>query len=166
MTRVADDMSTKRPGVPGEMNGRREARPRDEEVAARLRLALMRLSRRLRQQTVGDLSPSLLSALASIECHGPVTLGQLAALERVQPPSVTRLVAGLEKGGLVVRDVDPGDRRFSRVAVTAEGRRVLRRSRTRKAAYLARHLRELSDAELSTLRDAVDVFERLLEGDR
>ena len=133
------------------------------EVAARLRLVVMRLSRRLRQQTGADMSPSLMSALASVERHGPLTLGRLAAIERVQPPSVTRLVARLEQGGLVVRHADADDRRFARVALTPLGRRVLQRSRTRKTAYLAHRLRGLSEEELGVLRDAVAVLEHLVE---
>jgi DNA-binding MarR family transcriptional regulator len=137
----------------------------EEELAARLRLAVMRLARRLRQQTVGDLSPTLISALATVERHGPLTLGRLAELEGVKRPSVTRIVAGLEEGGLVRSEVGADDRRVRRVSVTPAGRRLLQRSRTRKTAYLARHLRELSREETAALAAAADALERLLEGD-
>jgi DNA-binding MarR family transcriptional regulator len=137
----------------------------EEELAARLRLAVMRLARRLRQQTVGDLSPTLISALATVERHGPLTLGRLAELEGVKRPSVTRIVAGLEEGGLVRSEVGADDRRVRRVSVTPAGRRLLQRSRTRKTAYLARHLRELSREEAAALAAAADALERLLEGD-
>lgn len=125
----------------------------------------MRLARRLRQQAGGDLSPTLTSALVTVERHGPLTLGGLAALERVKRPSVTRIVAALEKRGLVAREVDPTDRRVRVVAVTAAARLQLQESRTRKTAYLARHLHELSGDDVDSLAAAVEVLERLLEGD-
>jgi len=138
----------------------------DPELAAHLRLVIMRLARQLRSQTVAGLSPSLISALVTIECQGPVTLGQLAALERVKPPSVTRMVGALEQTGLVRREADPGDRRVFRLSLTADGQRTVRRSRTRKTAYLAKRLRDLDDAELALLRQALPVLERVLEGGR
>ena len=138
--------------------------PHDVELAAHLRLVIMRLARQLRSQTVAGLSPSLISALVTIERKGPVTLGQLAALERVKPPSVTRMVAALERAGLVRREPDPVDRRVARLSLTAEGKRTVVRSRTRKTAYLARRLRELDDAELASLRQVLPLLERILEG--
>src|SRR5947207_14933426 len=92
---------------------------RDAELAARLRLLIARLARRLRQQAQGEISPSQVSALASIERLGPLTLGELSGIERVQPPSMTRIVAALEAGGLVSRTVDPADRRVAHVEATA-----------------------------------------------
>jgi DNA-binding MarR family transcriptional regulator len=136
----------------------------DPELAAHLRLVIMRLARQLRSQTVAGLSPSLISALITIERKGPVTLGQLAALERVKPPSVTRMVAALEQAGLVRRAADPLDRRVARLSLTAEGKRTVARSRTRKTAYLARRLHELDHAQLESLRQALPVLERVLEG--
>ena len=138
----------------------------DPELAARLRLVLNRLARRLRSQTPGDLSPSLTSALVTIELQGPITLGQLAACERVTPPSVTRMVASLEELGLVRREADPADRRIARVSLTAEGKRTVQRTRTRKTAYLAKRLRRLDESELAVVREALPVLERLLEDDR
>jgi len=140
--------------------------PVDPELAARLRLVLNRLARRLRSQAAGDLSPSLVSALVSIELHGPITLGQLATHELVRPPSVTRMVAALEERGLVRRETDAADRRIARVSLTDKGRRTLGHARTRKTAYLARRLRELDASQLVVLVDALPVLERLLEGDR
>jgi DNA-binding MarR family transcriptional regulator len=125
----------------------------------------MRLGRRLRQQSGDDLSPTQVSALATVERYGPLTLGRLAALERVRRPSVTRVVSGLEKRGLVVCEVDSADRRVHLVAVTEAARRLLRESRTRKTAYLARHLRELPEGDIASIAAVVDVLERLLEGD-
>jgi DNA-binding MarR family transcriptional regulator len=148
------------------VNGTADTRLDDPELAARLRLVLNRLARRLRSQTPGDLSPSRTSALVTIELQGPITLGRLAACERVTPPSVTRMVASLEKRGLVRREADPADRRIARVSLTAEGRRTVQRTRTRKTAYLAMKLRKLDESELAVLREALPVLERLLEDDR
>src|SRR5437764_9162406 len=123
----------------------------DTELAARLRLAVTRLARRLRQQADGEATPSQLSALASVERLGPITLGELAAVERVQPPSMTRIVAGLEEAGFVSRQVDPRDRRVARVETTVAGQRFLERSRGRKNAYLAARVRNL-DADDRAVR--------------
>jgi DNA-binding MarR family transcriptional regulator len=136
------------------------------ELPARLRLAIARTARRLRQEAGTDLSPSLTSALATIERHGPLTPSELAELERVQRPSATRIVSRLETEGLVDRAADPADGRSSLVSASARGRVLLRRLRTRKNAYLARRLRGLPDRDLETLREAADVLERLLEGER
>jgi DNA-binding MarR family transcriptional regulator len=135
----------------------------DPELAAHLRLAIMRLARQLRSQTVSGLSPSLISALVTIERRGPLTLGQLATLERIKPPSVTRMVAALERAGLVRREADTRDRRISRLSLTADGQRTVQRSRTRKTAYLAKRLRDLDEADLQSLRQVLPVLERLLE---
>jgi DNA-binding MarR family transcriptional regulator len=138
----------------------------DAELAARLRLVVTRLARRLRGQAREGLSHSLLSALASIEIHGPITLGRLAERELVKPPSVTRMVAELEERGLVRREADQADRRVVRARLTAEGRRTLRRTRTRKTAYLAERLRTLDPADQHVLHEALPVLERLLEDER
>src|ERR1700752_2984474 len=104
----------------------------DTELASRLRLAVMRLARILRQKAQDPITPSQLSALVSVEREGPVTLGELASLESVQPPSMTRIVVALEERGLVVREADPADRRIARVHITATGRRLLEKNRSRK----------------------------------
>jgi DNA-binding MarR family transcriptional regulator len=137
----------------------------DDELVARLRLVVARLARRLRQQAEGGLSPSTLSALASIERMGPCTLGELAAQERIQPPTVTRIVARLEEDGLVVREADQADRRVARVRLTAVGRQLIHRTRTRKNAYLAKKLRGLSPDELDIVERAVTLLERVLGED-
>jgi DNA-binding MarR family transcriptional regulator len=159
MTNMSDSMPAPAPAAS-------DSRLDDPELAARLRLVLNRLARRLRNQTPADLSPSLTSALVTIELHGPITLGHLASCERVTPPSVTRMVASLEERGLVRREVDPADRRIARVSLTAEGGRTVQRTRTRKTAYLAKRLRKLDESELAVLRDALPVLERLLQDDR
>src|ERR671932_712646 len=115
-------------------------------LAAHLRLAVTRTARRLRQEAGGGLSPTLSAALATIERHWPLTPSELAARERVQRPTATRLIAGLEERGLVGRTADPGDRRSSLIAVTPEGAALLRELRTRKDAFLARRLNDLPAA--------------------
>lgn len=139
------------------------------DLPERLRLVVARLSRRLRKESGVDLTfPNLTfpqhSALASIDHHGAVTAGDLAAIECLQPPSVTRIAAFLEQAGLVARAVDPCDRRVVRMSVTPEGRRVLQRSRTARTAFLARRLATLSNGEQALLTAAVPVLERLVEG--
>lgn len=134
------------------------------DLAARLRLAIARLSRQLRQQAGTGLSPSQVSVLTSIEVNDSLTLGELAAIEQVAPPSITKIVAKLEDDGLVARNVDAADRRITRVAVTAEGRRRLDHSRSRRNAWLAMRLRELTPDEVAQLRAAVDVLEGMACG--
>jgi len=133
------------------------------EVTTRLRLAVTRLNRRLRQQALDDVTPTQLSALSTIEHHGPITLGDLAAHERVQPPTMTRIVAALEELALVHRDVDAADRRIARVSITAEGQRLLDRTRTRKNAFLAVQLGRLTADELAVMEQAIPLLERLVE---
>jgi DNA-binding MarR family transcriptional regulator len=136
----------------------------DTHLASRLRLAVTRLARVLRQQTSdGDVTVSMLSALASVERLGLVSLGELAAVERVQPPSMTRIVGHLDDAGLVVRETDAADRRIARVRTTPEGVRLLERNRKRRNAYLADRLRTLSASDLAALDAALPVLERLLE---
>jgi DNA-binding MarR family transcriptional regulator len=88
------------------------------DLASHLRLTIARTARRLRQEAGSDLSPSMTAALATIERHGPMTPSELAARERVQRPTATRVIARLEEMGLLLRTADPQDRRSSLVAVT------------------------------------------------
>jgi DNA-binding MarR family transcriptional regulator len=132
-------------------------------LAAQLRLAVARSARRLRQEATVGLSPTLTSALVSVERHGPLTPSELAVRERIQRPTATRLIAALEARGLVARTADPADRRSSLIAVTAAGAALLTEVRTRKDAYLARRLRELPAEDRATLARAADLLERLLE---
>src|SRR5438046_2263448 len=101
-------------------------------LAARLRLFATRLARQLRQQGDTGLSPSQRSALSTIQGHGPLTLGALADLERVAPPSVTKAVSKLELAGLVARQVDDRDRRVVRVTITTAGDALVAEIRQRK----------------------------------
>src|SRR3954469_22521061 len=120
-------------------------------VAAHLRVVVTRTARRLRQEAGTDLSPSQTSALAAVERHGPLTPSELAARERIQRPTATRVLALLEESGLVDRAADPADRRSSLVSITPEGRELLDRLRTRKDAFLARRLDGLDPEELAVL---------------
>ena len=137
--------------------------PDTAELAARLRLAVTRLARRLRQEAEAGITPSMLSALSSAERQGPVTMRDLCAVEQVQPPTMTRVVAALVAAGLVVREADAEDGRVVWVKVTPEGRRLLERSRRRKEAFLARAIRDLDAGEVATLEAAADVLEGFTE---
>ncbi|HEX7292249.1 MAG TPA: MarR family transcriptional regulator [Conexibacter sp.] len=127
-------------------------------------MAIVRMARRLRQEsgTEGETSPTLTAALATVEREGPLTPSALARHERIQRPTATRVVARLEEAGLVARTTDPADRRVSHVAITPQGRALLKRIRSRKNQYLAQRLRTLSPVERETLADAAAILERLL----
>lgn len=135
----------------------------DEVLSARLRIAVTRLHRRLRQQSVVGVSPTQEAALAAINRLDQPTLGELAQAEGVQPPTMTRVVATLESGGMVRRRADAGDRRVSRVELTAEGRETLEWIRGRKNAYLARRLEQLSAEERRRAEELAELLERLVE---
>lgn len=154
-TAEAELETTTRAPVPGAAD--------EVELAARLRLAVTRLYRPLRQQVAGGLTPSQISALATASRLGRPTLGELAAAERVQPPSMTRMVISLEAAGLVERLVDPDDGRVVRTQVTAEGARTLQRIRSLRNAVLVRRLQRLTDEERGRLAELVDLLERLVE---
>src|SRR2546430_3807713 len=109
-------------------------------LPGRLRLVAPRLARRLRQHAETEASPTQLAVLATVERGGPITLGELAAVERVQPPTITAAVGRLEQRGLVQRRTDADDRRVAWVEITPEGRRLLEQSRSRKTAYLDQRL--------------------------
>lgn len=137
----------------------------DTELAATLRLAVNRLARRLRQHADTDISPSQLSALATLVRNGPHAIGDLSAAERVKPPTMTRVVASLEDLGLVTRTIDPTDRRVAHVATTPRGERLIARSRSRKDAYLAARIHSLSPADRIAVERAATVLQRFLEVD-
>ena len=139
------------------------APPDTAALAARLRLGVTRLARRLRQEAEAGITLSMLSALSSADHEGPLTMRDLCAAEQLQPPTMTRIVAGLVEAGLVLRHADPDDGRVAWVKVTPEGRRLLERSRRRKEAYLAMALGSLEPRELDTLADAAAILERLTE---
>jgi DNA-binding MarR family transcriptional regulator len=119
--------------------------------------------RRLRQQNGPDLSASQASALGSISKSGPLTVGELADLERVSSPMITKIAKGLEEAGLVTRSADPTDRRITRLALTAEGKRRLQRNRTRKDAWLATRLRGLDPEDVRAVEAIIPVLERIAD---
>ena len=133
------------------------------DLASRLRLDISRMARRLRQEAGAELSPSQTAALATIERHGPLTPSELAERERVQRPTVTRVLARLEEAGLVERAADPQDRRCSLVSISAEGRELLDAVRARKDAFLARRIDALEPADREALERAAAILERMLE---
>jgi DNA-binding MarR family transcriptional regulator len=134
----------------------------ETQLAATLRIAVMRLARRLRaERAATDLTISQVAALASVERHGPLTLGALAAHERVQPPSMTRMVGVLADRGLLTRVPHQTDGRQVVVAITDAGRALLKEDRRRREAWLARQFRDLSAYELGVLRDAAPILESL-----
>ncbi len=140
---------------------------RDEDLAADLRLAVGRLSRRLRQHSVGGLSPSQVSAMASLDCHGPVPIGRLSRLEGVSAPTMTRIVDRLEQQGHVARRIDPGDGRSTVVEMTPQGAAALARLRQERTAFLADRLAQLGDADVAAVAAALPALRRLAgEGER
>ena len=133
------------------------------DLASRLRLDIARMARRLRQEAGAELSPSATAALATIERHGPLTPSELAERERVQRPTVTRVLALLGEAGLVQRAADPGDRRSCLVSISPEGVALLAHLRGRKNAFLAKRLDALSAEERETLDRAAAILERMIE---
>lgn len=136
-------------------------------AASELRLSVMRLRRRLASERHPDneLSMSQMSVLAGLMRHGEMTLGELAARERVQPPSMTRIVNLLAESGHVARRPHERDGRVTLVALTDAGLDVLRVDRDRRDAWLARKLDELTEDERDTLRRATPLLERLAQED-
>ena len=134
----------------------------ESELPGRIRIAVTRLNRRLRQEALAGISPPQESALSAIKRLGEPTLGELAQAEQVQPPTMTRVVASMEAAGLVVRHTDECDRRVSRVALTPRGRATLERIKSRKNAYLARRVATLSPSELARAMDLVALLEQLV----
>jgi DNA-binding MarR family transcriptional regulator len=131
-------------------------------LASALRISVMRLSRRLKAEKSSDLlTVSQLSALGTLEREGPLSPTQLAAHERVQPPSMTRVIAALEELQMVQRDAHLTDGRQSVIALTERGRSLLAEDRKRRQAWLARRLEELSDDEREALDKAAPIIEKL-----
>ncbi len=136
----------------------------DTELASVLRLSVMRLARRLRHERAETaLTLTQLSALSAIDRHGAMTPGELAAHERVQPPSMTRVLAVLEERGLVSRIPHPTDGRQSIVSATDAARALLREDRRRREAWLVGRLAELTEAERAALRAVAPILDRLAQ---
>jgi DNA-binding MarR family transcriptional regulator len=134
-------------------------------LASQLRLSVHRLARKLRREGRPEATPTLLSALATVERHGPLTAGSLAQHEQVTKPTCTRLIAALMEQGLVERTPDACDGRVAWLQVTSDGRRTLSQVRHRKDAYLAARMRQLTPEELETLEGATAILERLTAED-
>jgi DNA-binding MarR family transcriptional regulator len=133
-------------------------------VADRLHSAAIHLLRRLRveDEALGISAPRL-SVLSVLVFAGPQRIGELARIEQVEPPTMTRLVDGLVRDGLAVREPDPDDARAVRVRATATGARTLRRGRARRIETLRARLATLSPTELAALGEGVEVLERILQ---
>ncbi len=134
----------------------------DPALASSLRLSVMRLARRMRTERADtSLSLSQLAALATLDRHGSLSPGELAAHERVQPPSMTRLVASLEAAGLVTRSPHPTDGRQVLLAVAPAGSALLAEDRRRRDVWLSAQLRNLDADDRAALSRAVAVLDRL-----
>ena len=134
------------------------------ELASLLRPALLRLTRLVRNQRV-DTSVSLtqLSAMGTLYKHGPMSAGELAACERVQPPSMSKVLANLEERELVQRDQHPDDRRQVVLRITEQGEALLASERRARDAWLTRRVAALSGEERELLRRVVPILEKLAE---
>jgi DNA-binding MarR family transcriptional regulator len=135
----------------------------EEQLAPRLRWAITRMARRLRQEAGVDLGPSQVASLATIERHGPLSPSGLAERERIKRPTVTRIVGHLEDAGLVERVKDPEDGRASILTVTPAARTLLKNLRARKTAYLAKRLAAMDAEDRHTLERAAGLLEGMLE---
>jgi DNA-binding MarR family transcriptional regulator len=136
--------------------------PDQAELASALRLSLLRAARRLRSQRVNTaVTLSQLSALATVGKCGPLSAGEIAAIERVQPPSMTKILASLEHSGWVERSSQPEDRRQSIIAITPAGRELLADETRARDQWLAKRLVDFSAEDLRKLSEAVDVLDRL-----
>jgi DNA-binding MarR family transcriptional regulator len=136
--------------------------PDNDSLASELRLSVHRLTRRLRQQTPTDgLTLTQLSALAVIWREGPLTAGDLAAKEQVRPPSITRVLTGLEALGLVQRTDNPRDGRQVLVRITPEGDQRLAEYVRVRELWLERRLAAMTQAERDVLARASELLDRL-----
>jgi DNA-binding MarR family transcriptional regulator len=133
------------------------------ELASQLRMGVTRLARKLRREADPAVTPTQLAALTTVERHGPMTAGSLAAHEQIQKPTATRLIAGLTDAGLVDRLPDPTDGRVVWISITSEGKRFLQRFRRRSNEYLAKRIKGLDPEELAILGHAAAILERLTE---
>lgn len=139
----------------------------DVGLATALRISVSRLARRLRVERTAhamaelELSDTQFAALSTLESHSAMTPGELAEHEKVQPPSMTRVIAVLEERGLVAREPHLTDRRQVVLTVTEQGRDVVQRARRRRDAWLAKRLKELTPQERATLRAAAPILEKL-----
>jgi DNA-binding MarR family transcriptional regulator len=136
---------------------------RPAELAAQLRVAVWRAARRMRHVSDVELSPTLHSALGSVEAHGPITAGKLAAHEHVRKPTMTRTIRELVDRGLIERLPDPLDGRVTWLKVTPDGKALLLKARRRTDVFLTQRLQQLRPEERDTLQRAAEILERLAE---
>ena len=149
-------MSRRTPGIPAD-------KPDPKALADALHSAAIHLLRTLRREDdASGLSAPRLSALSVVVLGGPLTLGQLARAEQVKPPTMTRIVTGLERAGLVERVDDSSDRRLTRIKATAKGQRVLAAGRARRVELLTKALRALDDNALANLDRGVQLFREIV----
>jgi DNA-binding MarR family transcriptional regulator len=132
-------------------------------VADHLRPTLLRLARELRREKIAGVSPQQVGLLAAIKYAPGITVGELAADERVSTAAMSKRVSRLERDGLLVRTKSEADRRCVGLTLTEEGQRALRRVRSRRTAWLASRLSALSPAELVSVGAAAEPLARLLE---
>src|SRR3954452_22882586 len=138
------------------------AKVANSQLAAALRDSITRLNRRLRQaRPMGDLTMTQLSALTSLELAGALTPRELAEVERVQPPTLTRIVAKLEERGLVVRSPHPTDGRQVILGASETGRAVVAEHRRTRDEWLAKHLMALTPEEREVLTRAAEILGRI-----
>jgi len=134
----------------------------ERALTSRLRLAVVRLNRRLRaQRSNASVTLTQLSALSCLYKGGPLSPGELAAREGVQPPSMTRVIAALEELGYLSRSPHPSDGRQAIVAITDAGRTYVDADITAREAWLDRQLAELDDGEREVLARAVEIIDRM-----
>jgi DNA-binding MarR family transcriptional regulator len=137
--------------------------PDRQGTATDLRLSVGRLARRLRQESLGELTPSQRSVLATLERNGPLRMSDLAAIERVTPPSMTGIVGRLEDKQFVERVPNPDDARSTVVQITPIALGILAETRKKRTAFLASRLGRMSDTEISLLSQAATLLDRLTE---
>jgi len=142
-------------------------RAKHAELADQLHSAAIHLLRQLRKEDdASGLSAPRLSALSVVVFGGPLTLGQLARAEQVKPPTMTKIVTGLEKDGLVERKPDTHDGRLTRIVATPRGQRILIEGRARRVKSLTRAVEGLSETELAHLDRGIRVFQKLISANR
>jgi DNA-binding MarR family transcriptional regulator len=143
---------------------KRKKRSDAERVADRLHSAAIHLLRRVRKQdaAMGE-GPARLSALSVLVFGGPASLGELAAAEGVKPPTMTRIVSGLEESGLAERSSDANDSRRVRIHATAKGARLMQKGREARIRYMGELFTRLSEDEMKSLAQAAELMERVLE---
>jgi DNA-binding MarR family transcriptional regulator len=135
------------------------------ELASQLRLSVFRLARKLRREGEPEITSTLLAALSTIERHGTMTAGSLAAHEQIQKPTCTRVLADLQALGLIERIADPLDGRVAWVSTTPMARKLLHRVRLRRNVYLAKRMKRLPPEDLAVLERAATILDGLIEQD-